>query len=144
MDGSPALKQAISMINQGVAGCVVIRDGRIVESEAGDGIGPIIRLYEKSVFEGSFVVDKIVGKAAAMLFVLGGVSGVYGLTMSEAGRDYLLQHGVSAQCGQCPAYIQNRMGNGMCPMELTVADLEDPKAALTALRATRERLRSAQ
>ncbi len=51
---------------------MVIRENRIVRTGTGMGIGPVIQLYEEGALEDVSVVDKIVGKAAAMVFVLGG------------------------------------------------------------------------
>ena len=46
------------------------------------------------------IVDKLIGKAAALLLCLGEVKYVYGITMSEAGKAYLDQAGVAAACAK--------------------------------------------
>lgn len=129
-----AVASALQLLREGQAACVVLRDGEIVRSETGRGVAPMIRLYEDGALQGAYVVDKIVGKAAAMLMTLGGVSGCYALTVSRAALDWFSGHGISVEYEVCAEYIVNRTGDGMCPMEQTVKELNDPSDALTALK----------
>lgn len=125
---------ALRLIREGQAACVVLRDGELVRAEAGRGVTPMIRLYEDGALQGAYVVDKIVGKAAAMLMTLGGVSGCYALTVSRAALDWFSGHGIPVEYEVCAEYIVNRTGDGICPMEQTVKELTDPSEALTALK----------
>ena len=68
-----ALLSALNLISEDTAACVVIKGGVIVRTEYGRGIGPMMKLYESGILKDAFVVDKIVGKAAAMIMTLGGV-----------------------------------------------------------------------
>ena len=129
-----AVASAVQLLRDGQAACVVLRNGEIVRVELGRGVAPMIRLYEDSALQGAYVADKIVGKAAAMLMTLGGVSGCYALTVSRAALDWFSGHGIPVEYEVCAEYIVNRAGDGMCPMEQTVKDLNDPSEALTALK----------
>ena len=129
-----AVASALQLLREGQAACVVLRDGEIVRAETGRGVAPMIRLYEDGALQGAYVVDKIVGKAAAMLMTLGGVSGCYALTVSRAALDWFVGHGIPVEYEVCAEYIVNRAGDGMCPMEQTVKELTDPSEALTALK----------
>lgn len=84
--------------------------------------------------QGYAVADLIVGKAAAMLFVKAGILAVYGEVMSEAGCTYLQQHGIPCSFGTLTQSIINRSGDGVCPMEQTVALIDDPDDGYLALR----------
>ena len=107
------------------------------------GIAPMMRfLSEGRDLAGWSVADRIVGKAAAMLFVKAGVAAVYGEVMSRAGRDYLLSHGVAAEAGTLTDRIINRAGTGICPMEATVASLSDVEEGYAALVRKLEALRA--
>ena len=77
-----ALLSALNLISEDTAACVVIKGGVIVRTEYGRGIGPMMKLYESGILKDAFVVDKIVGKAAAMIMTLGGVKSCYGITVS--------------------------------------------------------------
>ena len=129
-----AVASAVQLLRDGQAACVVLRDGEIVRAETGRGVAPMIRLYEDGALQGAYVVDKIVGKAAAMLMTLGGVSGCYALTVSCAALDWFVGHGIPVEYEVCAEYIVNRTGDGMCPMEQTVKELTDATEALAALK----------
>ena len=129
-----AVVSALQLLREGQAACVVLRDGEIVRAETGRGVAPMIRLYEDGALQGAYVVDKIVGKAAAMLMTLGGVSGCYALTVSRAALDWFVGHGIPVEYEVCAEYIVNRAGDGICPMEQTVKELTDATEALVALK----------
>ena len=129
-----AVASAVQLLRDGQAACVVLRDGEIVRAETGRGVAPMIRLYEDGALQGAYVVDKIVGKAAAMLMTLGGVSGCYALTVSRAALDWFVGHGIPVEYEVCAEYIVNRTGDGMCPMEQTVKEMTDATEALAALK----------
>ena len=101
-------------------------------------------LSEEVDLKGFSAADKIVGKAAALLFVLAGVRAVYGEVMSEAGLQVLQKHQVPCSYSTLAPYIINRKGDGICPMEETVQTISDPKAAFHALLEKRRQLQTAK
>lgn len=139
-----AVRSAINLIKEGTASCVVIKENTIIKTQCDRGIGPIIRLYESGILADTFVVDKIIGKAAAMVLTLGGVKGCYGVTMSAAAVKWLKEHHVSVQYDECVEAIMNRAGDGICPMEQTVKELEDAEEALVSLKEKITELRAAE
>lgn len=139
-----AVQSAIHLIEEGTATCVVIRDNQIVKTEYGSGIGPMVALYESGMLKDAFVVDKIIEKAAAMLLVLGGSAGCYGMVMSQAAIAYLTRHHRKVFYGAKALTIVNRQRTGLCPMEQAVSALEDPEEGLTALKSKLEELKQAQ
>ena len=132
---SNAFASAKNLIKQQKATCVVIKQGKIINIESGRGVSPVIALYEQEMLQDATVVDKIIGKAVAMVLVLGGVRACYGETMSRAALEFLNTHGVRAEYGTLTERITNRKGDGICPMEQTVAEIDDPATALEALKA---------
>lgn len=100
-----------------------------------NGIKPVLfRLNENiEYFKGLSVADKIIGKASAMLLTLSGVKEVYALILSKAGQEIFEKYGVKYQYDEMVDYIVNRTGDGMCPMEMTVKDIDDLQAAYEAL-----------
>ena len=104
-------------------------------TDDGKGISPMMRfLAEGRELGGYSAADVIVGKAAAMLFVKAGISEVYGEVMSAAARDYLKKHGIGCAYGTLCDNIINRSGDDVCPMEKTVADIDDPEEGYEALK----------
>lgn len=140
------LAEARRLILEEDVPCVFVREGAVLRPGEGTGVRPLVRALdeEPELLRGSVVVDKIVGKAAAMLAVLGGAAGVYGLTMSAAARDYLAARGIPAEWETLTERIINRTGTGLCPMETAVLDIDDPAEGLAALRETMGRLAAGQ
>ncbi len=129
-----AFYEAVEMIKSEKATCVVVKDNKIIRAESPKGISYIIDLCEKGVLRDAYVADKIIGKAAAMIFSFGGVKACYGKTMSESAKKWLEEHSINASYTTLTYSIQNRRGDGICPMENTVKDIFDDKEALEALK----------
>jgi len=129
-----ARQKAIALVKSGKATCVLVNKSKIVRADSPHGIAYIIDLYEKGLLKDSFVADKIVGKAAAMIFTLGGVSGCHGENISESAAQWLKEHNIPFTYTNCSEYIVNRKGDGMCPMEETVKDIDNAEKALSALK----------
>ena len=90
---------------------------------------------------GYSAADKAVGKAAAMLFVLLGVSEIYAAIMSRSAKKILDEYGIKYSCGEEVEYIINRKKDGMCPMEKAVMDIDDPAEAPKKIKETIEKMR---
>ena len=100
------------------------------------GIRPVIdRINEKEdYFKGLEVADKIIGKASAMLLSLSGVKKVHAVVLSQAGKDIFDKYDVEYSFDELTDYIVNRKGDGMCPMEMTVKDIDDLREAYETLK----------
>ena len=100
------------------------------------GIKPIMTALNEDLhfFEGLSVADKIIGKASAMLLCLSGVKEVYTPTLSRSGKEIFDRYGVVYECDELTGMIVNRKGDGMCPMEMTVKDIDDLNEAYEALK----------
>lgn len=137
-------KRARNMIKSGKANCVVVKDEKIICKSSDRGIAYIIKLYEEGKLKDAYVADKIIGKAAAMIFTLGGVSALYGETTSQSALKWLNDKNISISYTNSPEYIINRKGDGMCPMEETVADIYDEKESYVALKNKIKQLQNKQ
>lgn len=133
-----AIEKAKKMIREEICSFVVIRDGRIVYQDKGNGVKPIMKLLDtnRELLKDAVIVDKLIGKAAALLLCLGEVSRIYAITMSEAGKAYLEQVGITAECEKCIGMISNRKKDGICPLERAVGDIDDPQVAYVRLKET--------
>ena len=119
----------------GKARCVAVNDAGLLVSEK-RGIAPMIDWVEEDpqCLRGASVADKIVGRAAAMLMVYGGVCEVYASVISNGALDLLKENGIECRFSNTTIAISNRRGDGICPMEKTVAPIKDPERAYLALR----------
>lgn len=112
-------------------------------TDDGRGISPMMRfISEVRDLSGYSAADVIVGKAAAMLFVKAGIVSVHGRVMSESGKAFLEKNGITCTYDVITDRIINRKGTDICPMEKTVADIDDPDTAYTALLRKTEELRA--
>ncbi len=129
------IQRAKSFLNEG-ATCAIVKDVEIFTTDR-RGIAPLLELAEQGKdLSGYSAADKIVGKAAALLYVLTGVEEVYSEVMSRPAAEVLKLNGVKYSCDKLVDYIVNRKGDGMCPMERTVENISDPATAARALRQT--------
>lgn len=88
--------------------CVICRGDDIHTSEK-RGVAPLIELLDSRIdVRGYSAADKAVGKAAAMLFVLLGVSEIYAAIMSRSAKKILDEYEIKYSCGEEIEYIINR------------------------------------
>lgn len=139
------LDKALQIIKSGEVSCVVMKGNEIIYTAMGRGVSPLLDVYknEPEKLKNAYVVDKIIGKAAAMILVSGGVQKVHGIVMSASGREYLKNHGVIAEYTECVDMIVNRDGTDMCPIEKSVIDIEDSLEGLRVIGAAIDKLKKA-
>lgn len=122
------------MLNDGKYTCVLCSGDKTYTSTE-RGIKPLIDLISSGDdFRGFSAADKIVGKAAAMLYIVLGVCEVYSPVMSEAAICILSKNGIACNYKVSVTQIINRKGTAICPMEETVQSIDDPQKALSALK----------
>jgi len=132
------LTTAQERIKTGQATCILIRDEVITGEASGIGVKPILQFLENEpdTLKGAAVADKVIGKAAAMLLVLGGVQYVYGQLMSISGQEYLKKQNIPFSYGTLVDKISSRDGTGVCPLEQSVMDIDDPQEGYDAIKKT--------
>lgn len=120
---------------KGAARCVVYNETGLHISEE-RGIRPMILWLEEDpeFLRGASVADKIVGRAAAMIMVHAGVKEVYASVISNGAVEVLRDAGIECSYSMTAIAISNRRGDGICPMERTVAPIHDPECAYRTLR----------
>lgn len=121
--------------------CTVLRDGAPIYQSRARGVRPLLEAIDAGVdARDCTAVDSIVGRAAALLYVYMGVRAVCAEVMSVGAREVLAAHGIAADAHTFAAHIINRRGDGLCPMELATAEIDEPAAALAAVREAVRRL----
>lgn len=115
----------------------VCRKGRQIRTSDKRGVAPILDLLEgqDDFLEGSQVVDKVIGRAAAFLLIKGGVKVLYTEVISEHALEVLKKHGgMEVHYGRKLPFIENRTKDGMCPMEQATLECSDPEEAYRAVK----------
>ena len=136
------IMKAVEILDEGSYTCVLCKDDMVYTSTK-RGVKPLIEWYNSGInMRGFYAADKVVGKAAAFLYVLLGVDEVYAPVMSESALHTLESNGIKVQCKQLVKEIINRAGTGRCPMEEAVDGITDAKEALEAIKRKIEELKS--
>ena len=141
---SAAVENARKLLLENKAACVLLApDGSVMLKESGRGISPLLTVYDKlnGRMDGTTVVDKVIGRATASIAVCGKVKHVHAEIMSQGAVDMLKKHNITASYTLLVPQILNRKRDGLCPMEQTVMNIDDPVQALAALRAKLAELR---
>lgn len=107
----------------------VIRNGSEVHLFRERGVKDLYRLLkEKPEFlDGAFVADKVVGKAAAALMILGGVKEVFADVVSVPAYALFRANRVWVDYRLKVDHIFNRSQTGRCPLEIRCDGLQTPE-----------------
>lgn len=123
--------------------CIIRRGEEEVFASNRRGIAPLISLIESGQdVKGCTAYDKIVGKAAALLYCLMGISEVHAGVLSVKAADVFREYRIAFSWQTLSESIVNRTGDGVCPMERTVENIGDPQEAFLALKAKLKELQS--
>ena len=141
-----AVQMARQKILDGKAGCIVIKYGDIIHEENGRGIAPILDIYRQypGKMKRAFLVDKVIGKAAAMVAICGKVKAVHAELICDSAVEILNRHGIRVTYTKRVKDILNRRRNGLCPMEQTVLNICDPAEGVKALEIAVAKMKAAQ
>ena len=95
------------------------------------GVKPLLHLLKekKGFLKGASVADKVIGKAAALLMVLGEIKEVHTLIISEPAIKVFEKHNIPCFYDKRVDRIINRTGDGLCPMETLCINVEEPQEA---------------
>lgn len=127
------LNRAIALLTQGEYTCVACK-GDLTHTATCRGVKPLVSWLDESTdLRGFSAADKVVGKATAYLYCLLGIRAVYAQVMSSAAMGVLRGHGIVIRCEKEVPGIINRRGDGPCPFEAAVWDIQDPTLALEAI-----------
>lgn len=120
--------------------CVLAKDSQTVCSTK-RGVKPLLELLESGKdYSGFAAADKIVGKAAAFLYVLLDIKKLYAGTISKHALAVLTDHNIETSYDMLVESIRNRTDTGDCPMETAVLEATDPQTAYKEIRKKLEEL----
>lgn len=135
------LEKAKAVLSDNNYTCVLCR-GENVHTSRLRGVKPLVTWYVgKTDFTGFSAADKVVGKATAFLYVLLGVRAVYAAVISRSALQVLTSSGIDAEYGSLVENIINRTGDGICPFEEAVLNIDDANDAYAAVREKMEAMK---
>ena len=111
-------EQAIATLHATRCSCVIANGSRLEQFHE-RGVKDLHHLLhnDKALLDGAFIADKVVGKGAAALMIVGGVKEVYADVMSRAALSLFQSHGLEVEYGLLVDNIINRAGTDICPVE---------------------------
>ena len=110
----------------------VIRNGDEIRIFRERGVRDLYFLLkdDRGFLDGAFVADKVVGKGAAALMVLGGVGRLFADVISVPARALLEKAGVEVDYTLEVLHITNRTNTGWCPVEQLCRDCRTAEECL--------------
>ncbi len=136
------LQHAVAILEAEGCTCVLCKGDKVYTSHR-RGVAPLMEWLEAGLNLTDFcAADKVVGKATAFLYCLLKVRRVYAGVLSQAAAKVLEAAGIPCRYGTLVPAIQNRAGDGLCPMELATREITDPADAPAAIQAARSRLQN--
>ena len=130
------LQKAQNLLSETNSTLVVISSDDKVFTSSDRGVKPLLHLLEneKDFLKGASVADKVIGKAAALLMVLGGIKEVHTNVISEPAAEVFEKHRIPCFYEEKVKRIINRKGDGLCPMETLCMDVEEPSEAFEKIK----------
>lgn len=136
------MERAKQLLAEGDYTCAICGDNKEYTSRQ-RGVKPLLDLLESGAeLRGCSAADRVVGRAAAFLYVMLGVKEVHAGVMSVPAEEVFRRFGIACGCARRVEAIFNRTNTGFCPMESAVWDIEEPEEALAAIKAKLIELRT--
>jgi hypothetical protein len=114
---------------------MVYRGDELIFQSSSKGVRPhleaIVKLGDR--LKGTVMVDKIVGRAAALLILYSEAVEVYAGVITSGGREVLTRAGVKLSFEVETEHIKMVDGRIYCPFEAMVQGIDDPLKAYTAI-----------
>lgn len=135
------IEKAREILSEGGYTCVICSDKDTQTSEQ-RGVAPLLKWLDegKNLSEYS-AADKVVGKGAAYLYILLEIKEIYADIVSRPAFDTLKKYGIPVTYKTMAEAIRNRDNTGFCPIETAVMDVNEPFAALTAIKKKLEEIK---
>ncbi|MGM9869416.1 MAG: DUF1893 domain-containing protein [Sodaliphilus sp.] len=126
------MQALIDILNREQCSLVVRHGGQIIIGSK-PGVRDLEHLlkHQPELLKGAMVADKVVGKAAAALMVVGGVAQVYAEVLSQKAVPFLREAQIPFTYGTLVDAIQE--GAGRCPLEAITAPAFTPNQAVELL-----------
>lgn len=114
---------------------LVVKNHGIVTTYSKPGVRDLEHLldHEPEVLQGAVIADKVIGKAAAAMVVVGGVKALYAEVMSKKAIPFLDEAGIAYSYGTLVDTIKEE--GDRCQLEKITAPATTPEETVALLRA---------
>lgn len=106
------------ILHKGNYSCVIYNHGAIIDCRE-RGVKDLFRILKTcpATLNGAIVADKVVGKGAAALLILGAVKQIHADVLSKPAFNLLNATDIIVSYEELVENINNRAGTGICPVE---------------------------
>jgi hypothetical protein len=124
----------IERLHEGNYSCVIANTETRTFTQR--GVADLFHLlqHEPDFLQGALVADKVVGKAAAALLILGRIQAIHADVISEPARALLQPTAIAVSYGKTVPFIRNRDQSGYCPLEKACESGTTPEELLPLIR----------
>ncbi len=123
------LIKAKSLLKADSYTCVFCK-GDTVFTFTARGVRPLVELYQSTTNVTDFsAADKVVGRGAAFLYLLLEIKHLYAAVISRSALELLNQNSIYVEYDTLTDNIINRAGDGICPFEKAVLNVDDKSQA---------------
>ena len=137
------MEELINLLHSGGYSCV-IANGDNIRTFTQRGVADLYDLLtqEPDFLKGASIADKVVGKGAAALMILGGIRELHTDIISSKALDLLRSSDIKVHFVQEVPFIWNSDHTGWCPVETMCSEEESAEAILPLIRDFLEKIRS--
>lgn len=137
------MEELINLLHSGGYSCVIANKGK-VRTFTQRGVTDLYDLLtqEPEFLKGALIADKVVGKGAAALMILGGIKELYTDVVSSNAINLFQTSDVKVGFSQEVPFIWNRDHTGWCPVETMCSEQKSAEAILPLIRDFLEKIRS--
>lgn len=114
---------------------MIYKKGELIFESSLKGIRPHLKAIDElgAELEGSLMVDKILGRAAAFLVIYSKAAEVIAVVVSTPGKRVLEKYGIKFSYREEVPHIKMENGVIYCPFERMVQGIQDPTEAYEAI-----------
>lgn len=122
------LALAVDLLSEYGCSCVICNQGAVTRCER-RGVADLLNILHDTpaVLAGAAVADKVVGKGAAALMIVGGVRTVYAAVLSRPAKALFDAAAIPVRLNTLVPNIINRAGTGLCPVESLCMECNTPQ-----------------
>jgi hypothetical protein len=114
----------------------IYRGGEVIFFSKAKGIAPHLEAIEKigrESLRGTLMVDKVVGRAAALLMLYSLPAEVHAGVITHTAKSLLEEKGIKVVAAETVDAVKQKDGRIYCPFEAMVQDIATPEEAYPAI-----------
>ncbi len=122
-------KNKLKQLEQEGLSIIIEKNGETIFQSYDPMLKPLFTCLKekKDLLKDSIVYDKIVGRAAANLCIIGQVKEIYTPLTSESALKVLKEHNITIQTLKTIPLIKNKDNTDICPMEKLAMSCKSPQ-----------------